>query len=78
MQGSCIPFARTHADRERLKDPRPSVAERYANREQYLERVNRAAQELANRGYLLKADIAGIVEQAATRWDYVLAREGTR
>lgn len=78
MQGSCIPFARTRADRERLKDPRPSVAERYANREQYLERVNRAAQELANRGYLLKADIAGIVEQAATRWDYVLAREGTR
>src|SRR5262245_7501200 len=33
MMGSTIPFALTVADRERRSDPRPSVAERYGNRE---------------------------------------------
>jgi hypothetical protein len=78
MQGSFVPFARARGEREQASDPRPSVAERYTNREQYLERISRAAQDLVGRGYLLKVDVARIVEQAGTRWDYVMTRERTR
>ena len=36
MVGSMIPFARTRAEREKSGDPRPSIEERYASREEYL------------------------------------------
>lgn len=73
MQGSFIPFPRTRADRERAKDPRLSIEERYKSREDYLARVAKAAEDLASKGYLLKEDIPRIVQQAATRWDYLMA-----
>lgn len=78
MQGSFVPFARTGADRERVSDPRPSVSERYRGRDQYLQRIGQAAQELVGRGFLLEADVPRIVEQAGTRWDYVMTREPTQ
>src|SRR5262249_29250975 len=34
--GATLPFARTRADREASGDPRPSAAERYASRAEYL------------------------------------------
>ena len=71
MQGSFIPFARTRADRESSNDPRRSVAERYASRDEYLAAVRKAANDLAAKGYLLKQDIPHVVEQTGTRWDYV-------
>ena len=49
MQGSFIPFARTRADRERTNDPRRSVEERYQSREQYLELIAKAANDLVGR-----------------------------
>jgi hypothetical protein len=72
MQGSFIPLARTRADRERSHDPRPSVDERYRGREAYLAQITRAANELVAKGYLIEADVPHIVEQAGTRWDYVM------
>jgi hypothetical protein len=71
MQGSFIPLARTRADRERTGDPRRSVEERYRGRDEYLAAIAKAANELVAKGYLLKADVPRIVEQAGTRWDYV-------
>ena len=71
MQGSFIPLARTRADRERTGDPRRSVEERYRGRDEYLGAIAKAASDLVAKGYLLKADVPRIVEQAATRWDYV-------
>ena len=70
MQGSFIPFPRTRADRERTSDPRRSIDERYQSREQYLGLVSKAANDLVEKGYLLKEDVPRIVEQAGTRWDY--------
>jgi hypothetical protein len=71
MQGSFIPFFRTKAERELRHDPRPSLEERYSGRAQYLEKVEAAARGLAARGYLLEADVPGIVEHSATEWDYL-------
>src|SRR5436305_10585057 len=55
--GSFIPFARTRADREHTGDPRPSIEERYKNKEDYLDRLTKSANDLASKGYLLKEDI---------------------
>ncbi|MEW6322263.1 MAG: alpha/beta hydrolase domain-containing protein [Acidobacteriota bacterium] len=78
MQGSFIPLARTRADRERAGDPRKSLEERYAGRDEYLARIRQAAAELAGRGYLLTADIPRIVEQARLRWEYVAGQPTSR
>jgi hypothetical protein len=69
--GSTIPFARTKAEREAAGDPRPSIAERYASRAEYLERVRQAAAALAREGYLLEQDVALSVTAAARLWDHL-------
>jgi len=76
MQGSYIPLARTRAERERTKDPRPSIEERYQSRDQYLGLVSNAAKELVQSGYLLQEDVAAIVEHAGKHWDLVLSASG--
>jgi hypothetical protein len=72
MQGSYIPLPRTRIDRERAKDPRPSIEERYQSREQYLDRVSAAAKELVQEGYLLQEDIPAIVDRASRHWALVM------
>jgi hypothetical protein len=74
MQGSFIPFPRNRSERERAKDPRLSVDERYQSRDRYLDLVSKAANELIEKGYLLKEDLPRIFEQAGTRWDYIMSR----
>jgi hypothetical protein len=67
--GATLPFARTRAQREVTGDPRPSLAERYASREDYLARVRDAAARLAREGYLLSEDVETSVAFAARMWD---------
>ena len=74
MIGSFIPFAKTKADRTRSGDPRPSIEERYASKDDYLSKVDAAAQTLASRRLLLASDIPKIKEQAAKRWDWVMSQ----
>lgn len=71
MIGSFIPFPRTKEERAAKHDPRPSVAERYASREEYLKQYEAAARELAKSGYILEGDIPKMVTQGAAVWDYV-------
>jgi hypothetical protein len=78
MQGSFIPFPRSRDDRQRTNDPRRSVEERYATRDEYLAAVRKAADALAAKGYLLKEDVPRVVEQTGTRWDYVTGRSGSQ
>jgi hypothetical protein len=47
-----------------------SIAERYASREQYLERVRQAAEALAREGYLLADDVPLSVAAGARLWDH--------
>ena len=78
MQGSYIPLPRTRADRERAKDPRPAIEERYQTREQYLAQVTSAATALARQGYLLEGDIANVVERAGAHWNLVMQERQVR
>jgi hypothetical protein len=71
MQGSFIPFARTKDAREASHDPRLSIAERYASREEYLAKFEAAAKSLAAAGFLLPADVPKLLERGAQEWDYL-------
>ncbi len=71
MQGSYIPLPRTAADRKRANDPRPSIEERYHDKDQYLGLVTKAAQALVSQGFLLADDVPTIVRNAGRHWDYL-------
>jgi hypothetical protein len=72
MVGSWIPFPLNKAERERRKDPRLSIAERYPNKADYLERIDAASRKLVEGGFLLDQDVSKLREKAAQEWDYVL------
>jgi hypothetical protein len=71
--GSTIPFPATREDREATGDPRPSIEERYASRDDFLEQVGQAAQALVDARYMLAEDIATVTEQASQRYDSLIA-----
>jgi hypothetical protein len=69
MHGSTLPFPLTQQARQQTGDPRPSVEERYASKDAYLEQVAKAAEALIAARYLLPEDLEGIVRRAAERYD---------
>ncbi|MBV8132893.1 MAG: hypothetical protein JO282_10345 [Alphaproteobacteria bacterium] len=62
--GSLIRFARTKAEREAARDPRPSLEERYGSREAYVAEVSATAEALVAERLLLPSDAAAYVEAA--------------
>jgi hypothetical protein len=72
MQGATFFFAPDAATRSANSDPRRSLAERYASRDDYLARVRAAARELSAQSYVLEEDIDLIVRDNATRYDEAL------
>jgi hypothetical protein len=72
LVGTFHPFARMRAEREQAGDPRPSIAERYRGRDDYLARVRRAADSLARDRFLLPADVQGVVDRAGRAWDEIV------
>jgi hypothetical protein len=77
LLGSSTYFPATRAARETARDPRRSVEERYPSREAYLEQVEKAADALVSRGYLIIDDVPRIVQRASDTWDLVTARTST-
>jgi hypothetical protein len=70
--GSYIPFARTKAERERANDPRPSIEERYRNRDEYVGKSAAAALDLVKQRYLLDEDVADLLRHAAEHYDWAV------
>jgi len=77
LLGSSMYFPATRAARDAAKDPRRSVEERYPSRDQYLAQVEKAADALVARGYLLIDDVPRIVQRASDTWDLVTTRPST-
>jgi hypothetical protein len=67
--GATLPFPRTQAEGAASGDPRASVEERYASREEYLAQVRQVAIALVASGYLLEEDVDLSVAAAARLWD---------
>jgi hypothetical protein len=62
--GSFIPFARTKQEREAARDPRPSLEERYRDRDAYVASVRAASEALVAERLLLPTDAAAYVKAA--------------
>lgn len=67
--GTTLVFPRTKAERAATGDPRQSIEERYAGKDDYLARVRRAAEALVTQRCLLAEDVERIVKVAADKWD---------
>ncbi|MGA7237341.1 MAG: alpha/beta hydrolase domain-containing protein [Bryobacteraceae bacterium] len=67
--GSTFPLAKTKEQRAAAHDPRLSITERYANREDYVKRASAAADELIRQRFVLPQDRDFVVECAARLWD---------
>jgi Alpha/beta hydrolase domain len=77
--GAYIPFPVTRADREKTRDPRLSIEERYAGRDDYLAKVEQVAKRLAAERYVLPGDVPAIVEAAGKHWDWrITAAQSSR
>jgi hypothetical protein len=64
LLGSFIPFAKTKAQRRKSGDPRPSLEERYTNKQDYVQQVSRAARILIEQRYLLPEDAERMIADA--------------
>jgi hypothetical protein len=64
LQGSFIPFAATRAEREATSDPRPSLEERYPDRDAYVAAFRAAADRLVAARFLLPDDARALVAEA--------------
>jgi Alpha/beta hydrolase domain len=70
LLGGYFPLARTRAEREANHDPRLSIAERYVDRADYLQRIRTAATALVAQRLYLAGDVDEAVERAARHWDW--------
>ncbi len=67
--GSIYPFAQA-ASRRPKGDSRASIAERYADRSEYVEKVGIAARQLIADGFLLEPDLSDAIGQAMALYDW--------
>ena len=76
FEGSYLPFPKTAADRQRMKDPRRSIAERYSSRAGYLARYGQAVDELVKERWILEEDRATLDHRGAEEWDAATKEAG--
>jgi Alpha/beta hydrolase domain len=69
LLGSTVPFAATRAEREKTRDPRRSIEERYRSQDDYLAQVEKAIDALVIKGYLVYDDRPRILQRATDEWD---------
>ena len=67
--GSYIPFARTQAEREARRDPRPSIEERYPSRGDYLRQGARCTDALVRDRYMLAEDVDTQSSAGDAHWE---------
>lgn len=72
--GSFVPLAKTAEDRKKTGDPRASIAERYASREQYIMKFEEAAKQLVQQRFLLQQDLPEVRQRGQQEWDAVVGR----
>lgn len=71
MLGSSVPLPRTREERVATGDPRLSIEERYADRDEYLRLVRAEAERLVAARHLLAEDVDLVVARAGRSWDEV-------
>ncbi len=67
-------FPATREEREANNDIRPSIEERYENRDSYVKLVKRDTEKLTQNGFVLEQDVDLVVQNAIDRYDTAVAR----
>ena len=70
--GGFEPFPLTREQREKDDDARLSIRERYTGRQDYLDRVKRAAAELVRQRFMRADDVPAVVRRAEDMWNAVV------
>jgi hypothetical protein len=68
LVGGFEPFARTKEQRLASGDSRLSIAERYSGRQDYLDKVKRAANDLVGQRFLRVEDVPAVLQSAERMW----------
>jgi hypothetical protein len=68
FEGSYLAFPRTPDERKKNGDPRASVAERYAGRDDYLARYAKAVDELVKERWILPEDRPAMLKRGEAEW----------
>ena len=69
FEASYLAFPRTAAERQKTGDPRRSIAERYANRSDYLAQYKGAVDDLVKQRWILEEDRAALLHRGEQEWD---------
>lgn len=69
LTGTAVPLPLTKVERERTRDPRPSIEERYGTRERYHAKLAESAARLVRARFLLEEDVPRVIELALENWD---------
>jgi hypothetical protein len=75
--GSFVPFPRSETERRALSDPRPSLAARYASRDDYEAKLRAAAKRVAAAGFLRAEEIETLVSEGSAFYDRIIAHDPT-
>jgi hypothetical protein len=75
LVGGFEPFARTREQRLANGDSRLSIAERYSGRQEYLDKVRRAANDLVRQRFLRADDVPAVLQSAERMWSAVVPGE---
>jgi hypothetical protein len=75
LVGGFEPFARTKERRLANGDSRLSIAERYSGRQDYLDKVKRAANDLVRQRFLRAEDVSSVLQSAERMWNAVVPVE---
>ena len=67
-------FPATREERAANNDTRPSIEERYENRDSYVKLVKRDTEKLTQNGFVLEQDVDLVVQNATDRYDTAVAR----
>jgi hypothetical protein len=70
--GGFEPFPLKQEDRTKNGDTRPSIAERYTGRKDYVDRIGRAANALVGQRFLRSEDVPAVLQQAEAMWNAVV------
>lgn len=75
LVGGFEPFAGTRERRLANGDSRLSIAERYSGRQDYLDKVRRAATDLVRQRFLRAEDVQEVLESADRMWSAIVAAD---
>jgi alpha/beta hydrolase family protein len=71
--GGFEPFPLTREQRDKDKDDRLSIRERYADRQKYLNRVKQAAEDLVRQRFMRREDVPAVVRRAEETWNAIVS-----